>query len=548
MEQRKTSHRSGHFSRLSARAAFAGVALSMLAWPLAASGQTNVAPGGIAAQSSDLVFEGAPAEAGRAIDGDVNGWFFDGSVSSTAGGTDSAPWWQVDLGADHQIDEIVIWNRTDCCMERLYLFTVEIESEAGDVVRLQKVFNAPAERDFHPPMPPGGAVGRFVRIVMEFDPANASGRYLTLAEVQVFGELAPEPPSGELPVDRNLPLAGSWTQKMKTTWDGPRKAVDRALSVLRRNGFDFDEIPYQCSWQLGSDREGSIRFVSGESDRFELRDAYGNLVTGTYERKGADGEKFKLKADTASEKALKKILDRSASNCAQIDDYEEDGDEEFLGLKVKLEKYVLRGKIEDGERFVLKGKLKGKVKWKRWSKKLGKFHGSGTTIHKIRYETSLVELPPPLPVACLADQGPHIYPYDGAQLQGWVELTEIVGSDNFYLILSDDFVSILRDFEEDSQTIRTILAAVDADGVPCNTGGRSVVSVELTEFAKDNVLYVVEKLEDLESALTAAAEAFKRELLEPAYEWLAGELVGIAQDILQKFVELAIKAFITILL
>lgn len=534
--------------RRSAGAIVSCLAAAGLAWPFAAVAGTNVAPGGVATQSSDFVFEGVPIEAGRAIDGDTNGWFFDGSVSSTAGGTDASPWWQVDLGSDHRIDEVVIWNRTDCCQERLYLFTVEFQSDAGDVVRLAKVFNPPGEIDFRPALPPGGLVARTVRIEMESDPANPSDRYLTLAEVQVFGEPAPEPPSGDLPLGRDLPLAGSWKQKMKTTWDGPRKAVDRALSILRRRGFDLDDVPYECSWQLGGDREGTIRFESGETDRFALRDAYGNRVTGTFKRKGPDGEKIKLKPDDASEAGLRRMLDRSASNCAGIQDRDVDEGEELLRLKVALEKVVLKGKIVDEERFVLKGKLAGRVKWKRRSSKLGKYRGSGSTTHKFRYETSLVAPPTPLPVACLSDQGPHLYPPDGALLEGWVELTGIVGSDNYYLILSDDFVSILRDFEEDSETIRGLLAAVDELGVPCDAAGRSVVSVELSEFARDNVLFVVEKLAELELAVSAAAEAIKNEILEPAYEWLAGEIVGIIQDIVQTFVELAIKAFIKILL
>ena len=33
------------------------------------------------------------------------------------GSTD--PWWQVDLGADFVVSGVEIWNRTDCCAERL---------------------------------------------------------------------------------------------------------------------------------------------------------------------------------------------------------------------------------------------------------------------------------------------------------------------------------------------------------------------------------------------------------------------------------------------
>ena len=32
---------------------------------------------------------------------------------------DANAWWQVDLGASANISSITIWNRTDCCMDRL---------------------------------------------------------------------------------------------------------------------------------------------------------------------------------------------------------------------------------------------------------------------------------------------------------------------------------------------------------------------------------------------------------------------------------------------
>src|SRR5439155_9446357 len=40
-----------------------------------------------------------------------------GSVSITSHELD--PWWEVDLGQVADLDEIVLWNRTDCCSERL---------------------------------------------------------------------------------------------------------------------------------------------------------------------------------------------------------------------------------------------------------------------------------------------------------------------------------------------------------------------------------------------------------------------------------------------
>ena len=68
----------------------------------------NVARRGRATQSS-TAFGG---DAQRAIDGKTDGDFFKAqSVSHTD--KDREPWWEVDLGADADVDRVVVWNRTD---------------------------------------------------------------------------------------------------------------------------------------------------------------------------------------------------------------------------------------------------------------------------------------------------------------------------------------------------------------------------------------------------------------------------------------------------
>ncbi len=57
------------------------------------------------------------AVASRAVDGNLNGDYFNGSVTATL--ASAQPWWQVDLGANYAIDNIEVFNRTDCCTTRL---------------------------------------------------------------------------------------------------------------------------------------------------------------------------------------------------------------------------------------------------------------------------------------------------------------------------------------------------------------------------------------------------------------------------------------------
>lgn len=63
---------------------------------------------------SSTAFGGVAA---RAVDGNLDGVFGHGSVTHTT--EEAEPYWQVDLGAAHYIDEIRLYNRTDCCSDRL---------------------------------------------------------------------------------------------------------------------------------------------------------------------------------------------------------------------------------------------------------------------------------------------------------------------------------------------------------------------------------------------------------------------------------------------
>ncbi|MCL4180472.1 MAG: DUF1553 domain-containing protein [Verrucomicrobia bacterium] len=67
----------------------------------------NYAMGGAASQSST----NGVASSDLAVDGKADGDYAVGSVSETL--PEDAPWWEVDLGAEQAIEEIVVWNRTD---------------------------------------------------------------------------------------------------------------------------------------------------------------------------------------------------------------------------------------------------------------------------------------------------------------------------------------------------------------------------------------------------------------------------------------------------
>ena len=93
------------------------------------SGSENVARQGEAKQVS-TDYNGPPE---RAIDGNTDGNYAANSVTHT-GMADNA-WWEVDLKADHPLDRIVVWNRTDAGTEaRLTNWRVAVLNANRDVV------------------------------------------------------------------------------------------------------------------------------------------------------------------------------------------------------------------------------------------------------------------------------------------------------------------------------------------------------------------------------------------------------------------------------
>lgn len=145
----------------------------------------NLAPGGVATQSS--IFPSTYSfEATNAIDGDLSG--ADRTNSMTHTRNESEPWWELDLGRSVEIDTIRLWNRTDCCSNRLNNFHVLVSPRPFTSPDLTTTLAQSGVLDFHNQGTAGrqtdvsvNAVGRYVRIQL------AGTGILQLAEVQLFG-------------------------------------------------------------------------------------------------------------------------------------------------------------------------------------------------------------------------------------------------------------------------------------------------------------------------------------------------------------------------
>ncbi|WP_344246647.1 glycosyl hydrolase family 95 catalytic domain-containing protein [Isoptericola hypogeus] len=141
----------------------------------------NLARGKPSSQSS-VVSGGVPS---RAVDGDTDGVWGNGSVTHTA--SQNQPWWQVDLGSSQPIGEIAVWNRTDCCSDRLSDYYVFVSENPITARTVEEVLAQPGVEAYHqqgtagsPTRIPGDVSGRYVRVQL------ASTNYLQLAELQVY--------------------------------------------------------------------------------------------------------------------------------------------------------------------------------------------------------------------------------------------------------------------------------------------------------------------------------------------------------------------------
>ena len=161
----------------------AGTASMTLSVPVAVSVDTNLALGKTATQSSTY----GNNVASKAVDGNTDGNYFDGSVTHTL--DDPNAWWQVDLGAAASISSVVIWNRTDAVMERMsdyWVFVSNSPFATNDTpTTLQNRTGTWSSHQTSFPNPSSNisfnVTGRYVRVQL------SSTNYLHMAEVQVFG-------------------------------------------------------------------------------------------------------------------------------------------------------------------------------------------------------------------------------------------------------------------------------------------------------------------------------------------------------------------------
>ena len=113
----------------------------------------------------------------HAVDGNTNGDF--NSKSTTHTSTSNEPWWEVDLLVEAQIFSVNIFNRVDCCQDRLTNFDVEFYDYAHRLLNSVH-YGGPPTNEYSFGLQPT-VVARYVRV------QQRQITVLSLAEVKVFG-------------------------------------------------------------------------------------------------------------------------------------------------------------------------------------------------------------------------------------------------------------------------------------------------------------------------------------------------------------------------
>jgi len=195
----------------------------------------------------------------RAVDGLLGGDAQE--ISQTQ--SDFQAWWQIDLLESAMIEEVVLWNRTDCCQERLTDFHVLVSETPFGSFDLQATIAQPGVSDYHHP----GTAGRETRI-----PIQTAGRYvriqltgtdlLQLAEVEVF---ARPNGAGDPPVVTIDSPSASFTWMTGSPIDFSGSAVASGGEVLPASALQWTVLLNHCIDSVTNCHQHQMQQVNGAS-------------------------------------------------------------------------------------------------------------------------------------------------------------------------------------------------------------------------------------------------------------------------------------------
>lgn len=173
---------------------------------------TNIALKKPAKQSSNYGNQPHKFGANFANDGDIYNQNKGGNIIMCTN-QETNPWWEVDLQGTYNIKEIKLYNRINCCPDRLANFTILVSSTPFTANFGGTVFTknqaAPSGQGGKGSYT-GNATGRYVRLYLE------NSNYLSIPEIEIYGTAttAVIPPTSSNPVKPVSPgfvrIQNSW--------------------------------------------------------------------------------------------------------------------------------------------------------------------------------------------------------------------------------------------------------------------------------------------------------------------------------------------------
>lgn len=233
---------------------------------------TNLALGKAARQSS--IYNSNVAN--HANDGDTNGNINNGSLAHTQ--NDNQAYWEVDLGKNFLVDEVKIFNRTDCCQDRLDNFNIWVTEQPKDQItsRLtafvegeKKFDNGVLSKSFPAPRP---FLGRYVRVDL-----NGHNNF-NIAEVQVFGREV-----------GNIVIGDSETEilyKLNTFENASGTPIEVKIGLISSvsQGVEFSRKvseEHQAHWALSVEAKASADYLFLKAELDTKFDTGGETTTST---------------------------------------------------------------------------------------------------------------------------------------------------------------------------------------------------------------------------------------------------------------------------
>jgi len=250
-------------------------------------GNENVARTGTATQSATA----HGGEASRAIDGNTNPDWGNGSQTHTPENVDN-PWWEVDLGSERTLERIVIHNRGSGFESRLNGFTLQVLDDKRQPVFSVAGQPAPTPRAEVLLVTESDRLARAVRRAAFAALAGVRGR-----EAETFARIAPFVKSGD---DRDAAIAA--IEKIPVAQWPPEEAAPLLTSLL--DSMRSATLEQRASdaglaaWQFAENLTTLLPPAEGKAQRAILADLGVRVVRiGTvYERMAYDKETISVQA------------------------------------------------------------------------------------------------------------------------------------------------------------------------------------------------------------------------------------------------------------